>query len=198
MWVGWCDNEKTPRSGIRFSSPRLDLSGAKPPLGLLQHASQSSCVQVTVSSRPRSRRCLLKWCECLFRPAHRLSRYCNEVCQQAARRWSQWRAAQRYRKSEQGKETRRRQSCRYRERVKAREEQAESGTPESCEGHHQQADSEKFSCSRPGCYELYSSEARSPLKRFCSLLCRRALGRVRKREARWRRRLLSGHSREAG
>ena len=53
------------------------------------------------------------------------------------------------------------------------------------EGHQEEADSEKISCSRPGCYELFSPQRRSPLKKFCSCLCREALRRVRRREARW-------------
>ena len=42
-------------------------------------------------------------------------------------------------------------------------------------------------CSRPGCYELFSPHRRSPLKKFCSSLCREALRRVRQRELHWRR-----------
>ncbi len=55
----------------------------------------------------------------------------------------------------------------------------------ACEGHQEQADSEKSPCSRPGCYESFPPERRSPLKRFCCALCREALRRVRRREARW-------------
>src|SRR5208337_2916799 len=49
-------------------------------------------------------------------------------------------------------------------------------------------DSEKIPCSRPGCYELFPPQRRSPLKKFCCALCRQALRRVRQREARWQRR----------
>ena len=45
--------------------------------------------------------------------------------------------------------------------------------------------SEKIPCSRPGCYELFPPDRRSPLKKFCCALCREALRRVRQREARW-------------
>jgi hypothetical protein len=36
-----------------------------------------------------------------------------------------------------------------------------------------------FSCSRPGCYELFNSTSRSPLQKYCSCGCRQAMRRVR-------------------
>jgi hypothetical protein len=132
----------------------------------------------------------LKGCEKWFSPLHPLSRYCSEACGQAARLWSRRLAAQRYRASEKGKEHRRRQSCRYRERVRQRQEEAQT-PPTAGEGHREEADSEKIPCLRPGCYELFSPQRRSPLKKFCSCLCREALRRVRRREARW------GHPRDS-
>jgi hypothetical protein len=47
-------------------------------------------------------------------------------------------------------------------------------------------------CSRPGCYVLFLRSARSPYQHFCSGSCRRALRRVRQREARLRRRRRRG------
>ena len=135
----------------------------------------------------RARLCLLKGCEKRFSPPHPLSRYCSEACVRAARLWSRRLAAQRYRASEQGKELRRQQSCRYRERVRQRQEEAQP-LPVVGEGHQGADDSEKIPCSRPGCYELFPSQRRSPLKKFCCALCREALRRVRQREARWQRR----------
>jgi hypothetical protein len=44
------------------------------------------------------------------------------------------------------------------------------------------------SCSRPGCYECFRRSRRSPLQRFCSHACQRAMERVWERERRWRRR----------
>jgi hypothetical protein len=41
------------------------------------------------------------------------------------------------------------------------------------------------SCDRPGCYEGFVLQPRSPLQHFCSPACRRALERVQKRERRW-------------
>jgi hypothetical protein len=50
-------------------------------------------------------------------------------------------------------------------------------------------------CDRPGCYECFERTRRSPLQRFCSQECRRALERVLERERRWRKR---GPARTAG
>lgn len=43
-------------------------------------------------------------------------------------------------------------------------------------------------CSRPGCYEFFAVPKRSPMQRFCSEECRRALRRVLDRERQWIRR----------
>lgn len=186
------------RLGVEFWPPLRDLTaGSIVPLGLLQHVPQPGLVglvQVIGGWGPRVRRCLLKGCGASFRPVHWLSRYCSEACREAARRWSRWRASRTYRASERGREARREQSRRYRERVKERETSA-SDAEACCEGHHQAGDLEKISCSRPGCYELFTAEPRSPLKAFCSSLCRQALRRVRQREARWRRLMRSSCSR---
>lgn len=56
------------------------------------------------------------------------------------------------------------------------------------EGYQEAEPQKKIPCSRPGCYECFAQTPRSPLKKFCSHVCRRALRRVREREARWRRR----------
>src|SRR5205823_254132 len=66
--------------------------------------------------RFRQRRCLLKDCERWFRPSHPQGRYCSSACQQSARRWRRRHASQRYRAGTQGKERRREQSRRYRQR----------------------------------------------------------------------------------
>ena len=148
----------------------------------VQHDCSSPRRQVPAHCRARI--CLLKGCEKWFSPFHSLSRYCSEACVQAARRWSRRLAAERYRASDQGKERRRQQSCRYRERVRQRQEEPET-SPTVGEGHQEATDSEKIPCSRPGCYELFPPQRRSPLKKFCCALCREALRRVRQREARW-------------
>ncbi len=43
-------------------------------------------------------------------------------------------------------------------------------------------------CDRPGCYECFVRSRRSPLQRFCSPACQRAMERVWERERRWHRR----------
>jgi len=70
--------------------------------------------------RPRRRSCLLKGCEQRFHPRQARQRYCSEGCRDAARKWSQWKAQQRYRATTAGKRQRNGQSQRYRERVKSR------------------------------------------------------------------------------
>jgi hypothetical protein len=69
---------------------------------------------------PRLRRCLLKGCEQRFHPGQASQRYCSEHCREEARKWSQWKAQQRYRETAAGQQKRNGQSRRYRERVKSR------------------------------------------------------------------------------
>jgi len=52
------------------------------------------------------------------------------------------------------------------------------------EGHRKAGFFEFLSCDRPGCYEVFSRSARSPLRCFCSSACRAALRRVELRERR--------------
>ena len=70
--------------------------------------------------RARARRCLLKGCAQRVHPRHARQRYCSENCRKAARKWSRWKAQQRYRETAAGQEKRNGQSRRYRERVKSR------------------------------------------------------------------------------
>lgn len=69
--------------------------------------------------RARRRRCLLKGCEQRFQPRQARQRYCSQGCREAARKWSRWKAQQRYRATAAGQQKRNGQSRRYRERVKA-------------------------------------------------------------------------------
>ena len=71
--------------------------------------------------RPRARLCLLKGCEERFHPRQAGQRYCSVRCREAARKWSRWKAQQRYRETAAGQQKRNGQSRRYRERVKSRE-----------------------------------------------------------------------------
>jgi len=160
-------------------------------LGQLHHDRRFSSGQ-GFSQKPRRRRCLLKGCERFFDPPHAQSRYCGPVCQEAADRWRHWRASQAWRKTEGGRECRRQQSCRYRQRVRERREAEQVAAEEAAEaqreGQRPAEISEKSSCARPGCYELFAVSRRSPQQRFCSCLCRQALRRVIQRESRWGRR----------
>jgi hypothetical protein len=70
--------------------------------------------------RPRARRCLLKGCERAFHPRQARQRYCSAECREAARRWSRWKAQQRYRATAAGQQQRNGQSRRYLERVRSR------------------------------------------------------------------------------
>jgi hypothetical protein len=141
------------------------------------------------SQAPRQRRCLLKGCEQFFKPDYYQARYCSAACQDAAHRWRRWSADQTWRKTESGRECRREQSCRYRRRVRERREAEQAVVEEAaqaeCEGERPADASQKSSCARPGCYELFVPARRSPRQRFCSCLCRQALRRVLQREARW-------------
>ena len=138
----------------------------------------------------RPRRCLLKGCERLFWPRHPRSHYCGEACRHAARRWRRWRASQKYRATENGKQQRRKQAKCYRERV--RERQAASADADSPrEGQRIASGQEDFSgwpCARPGCYELFTLPHEQSCQRFCSMACRLALRRVLDRESRYRAR----------
>ena len=138
----------------------------------------------------RPLRCLLKGCEQLFWPRHPRAHYCSEECRQAARRWRRWQASQRYRVTENGRDRRREQSRRYRQRL--RERQVVSADVESPrEGQRAGPGSEDLStrpCDRPGCYELFAIPHEHSCKRFCSVACRLALRRVLDREARYRAR----------
>ena len=136
--------------------------------------------------RPRTRRCLLKGCEQGFRPQHARQRYCSPGCREQARRWAQWKAQQAYRTTAKGKAQRNRQSRRYRERLKSRPAH-ENGPILKCARVIPKIFFTDF-CDRPGCYEGFVCQARSPQQRFCSRACRHALERVWERERRWRRR----------
>jgi len=132
---------------------------------------------------PRLRFCLLKGCWRLFRPSHHpLQRYCSKACSDQAKKWRAWK----YRHSDKGKKVRRTQSKDYRKRQKERKTQKVK-KPDDVIGGARVTERKKnsHSCDRPGCYEEFDPDWRSPLQRFCSHACRRALERVLERERRW-------------
>ena len=73
--------------------------------------------------RPCSRMCLLKGCGRVFRPEHRLARYCSDHCRNEAAHWRHWKARQQYRETAHGKQVRRAQSRRYRVRQREKKKQ---------------------------------------------------------------------------
>lgn len=149
-----------------------------------QESSSRQGVGGKTAGRGRQRLCLLKGCERPFTPSHPLARYCSAECRQEARRWRRWKARLRYRSSERGKERRRAQSRRRRERL---ERDARDAPSERCVGDPKLCPCGFSSCDRPGCYECFMPSSRSPLQRFCSPNCRQALRRVKLREARYHR-----------
>jgi hypothetical protein len=170
---------------------------------------------------PCCRRCLLKDCDRWFLPPWPQARYCSPACREAAKHWRSWHAGQTYRATIQGKERRREQARRHRERAQQRSALAEQAVPISqsepglpvIEAQTTSdsipiipADTQSVGqrpaeilpkscglpCSRPGCYVLFLPSPRSPDQHFCSGSCRQALRRVRQREARLRRRRRRG------
>ncbi len=132
-----------PRRGVASPS-RLELLGARPPMGPCEHRStaeknQGGCLRTTGqrsrARRPRSRVCLLKGCERMFRPVHPVARYCSPECREQAQRWREWKVQHRYRQSEGGKQKRQAQSRRYRIRHKMAEKPT-NGKPR--EGHRKE------------------------------------------------------------
>jgi hypothetical protein len=170
---------------------------------------------------PCCRRCLLKDCDRWFLPPWPQARYCSPACREAAKHWRSWHAGQTYRATIQGKERRREQARRHRERAQQRSALAEQAVPISqsepglpvIEAQTTSdsipiipADTQSVGqrpaeilpkscglpCSRPGCYVLFLPSPRSPDQHFCSGSCRQALRQVRQREARLRRRRRRG------
>ena len=91
-----------------------------PPENPTNQAEKQEAGRRQSARRPRKRRCLLKGCEQRFQPRQARQRYCSAPCREAARKWSRWKAQQRYRKTVPGQKKRNGQSRRYRERVKSR------------------------------------------------------------------------------
>src|SRR5579862_6474793 len=90
-----------------------------PPENLTDHPENQVGRRSRLARRPRARCCLLKGCEQHFEPRQSNQRYCSAECRKAARKWSRWKAQQRYRETKAGKAKRNDQSRRYRERVKS-------------------------------------------------------------------------------
>ena len=170
---------------------------------------------------PGCRRCLLKGCETLVPPRRPQARYCSPACQAAARRWRRWRRstltgplATAEPPPRPGPTLSRPRSAS--DRLSRRAPiyshlpgRAERTSPAEPGSHHRSTPghlrprrgpaprrnprkNRGRPCHRPGCYVLFLPAPRSPDRRFCSSSCRRALRRVRQREARLRRRRRRG------
>ena len=109
--------ERIPLQGLSFweSSPPMG-----PPESPTGHSENQEGRRKRLARRPRARRCLLKGCEQRFHPRQARQRYCSEGCRGAARKWSRWKAQERYRETVAGQQKRNGQSRRYRERAKTR------------------------------------------------------------------------------
>jgi len=168
------------------------------PLSPKQHPRHEAVFQAESrkAKRPRRRICLLKGCEQPFVSDDPAERYCGPQCRRKAAKWLHWRRQRKYRHTENGKECRREQSRRNRIRRREREQ---SGPEDAGRvGNAPDPDSKKVPCARPGCYECFNPHPRSPLQRFCSPLCRKALRRVRLRESRWGLPERKGYNRQPG
>jgi hypothetical protein len=112
-------------------------------------------------------------------------------------------ADQKYRATEQGKEHRKEQAKRYRERCKeCRIDMKEPSNPDSDSlkpeadlpkpvrvGDTKEKSKKKSWCQRPGCYERFIPPPQSPHKKYCGPECYKAMRRVLVRESRWRKKL---------
>ena len=111
------EGEWIPLQGVSFWE-------SSPPMGLFEsptgHPENQEGRRKGLPRWPRTRCCLLKGCEQRFHPRQANQRYCSERCREAARRWSRWKAQQRYRETAAGQQKRNGQSQRYRERIKSR------------------------------------------------------------------------------
>ena len=157
-----------------------------PPENLTDHPENQAGRRKRSARRPRARCCLLKGCNQSFHPRQSNQRYCSAECRKAARKWSRWKAQQRYRATKSGKAKRNGQSGRYRERVRSRK----LPEPEAVDEVARVVTTEHFFNQfrdRPGCYEGFTRQRRSPMQHYCSQACRHAMDRVRKRERRWKR-----------
>jgi hypothetical protein len=95
------------------------------------HKNQAAGRRKRRARRPRARQCLLKGCEQHVHPRNARQRYCSPECRQKARKWSRWKAQKKYRKTVDGKQKRKGQSGRYRERIKSRKPPEPEGVSES-------------------------------------------------------------------
>ena len=186
----------------RHSSPRLDLReyNLPGPTSVSSAVLRRSRALASVSTAPLS----FERLRTLVPALPSAGAFLAVPSLRVARCWRRWYASEHYRASAQGKERRRAQSRRYRERrrqqaatpvasvlVTAPADVSSPCQPQPASSRRPAQVLGNFvwrACRRPGCYELFAVPARSPGQHFCSCLCRQALRRVLDREAHWRRR----------
>ena len=110
--------EGIPLQGLSFWESSPPVGPSESPTRYLEN--QETGRRKRLPRRPRMRGCLLKGCEQRFHPRQARQRYCSARCREAARKWSQWKAQQRYRATVPGQQKRNQQGRRYRERVRSR------------------------------------------------------------------------------
>ena len=131
---------------------------------------ESGAGRQAAKRRIRARRCLLKGCAGLFKPATKADRYCSSRCQIAARGWLRSKARARYRASPGGKACRREQSRRYRQRRRA------AADIQTCEGDQQDKIPADFA-TVPGAMRallaLHARDAKDSVEAPVGVPCRR-------------------------
>lgn len=135
---------KAPRRGVP-SPPRLELSGSEPSHEPHQSRSVNSTEKATSRQRttgPTATATAAKPGVFAERMRKGISAEASDgallqwECRRQARRWSQWKSRQRWRRSENGRKKRRQQSLRHRERWRMTG-QVPSGRKAARVGHHQ-------------------------------------------------------------
>lgn len=108
------------RNQLQSTKPQnlQDAKPQKPPDNRQQKHQGKKGERREQGREPRSRECLLKGCGEWYRPKHPMARYCSEECRVKARKWSQWKSRRRWRGTEIGREKRKQQTARHRERVR--------------------------------------------------------------------------------
>ena len=160
-------------------------------MGPLQHT-PSHRPHVQLSS---ARLCLRKGCGNRFRPKRWNQRYCQDpACLREVRRWQ---AAKRQRVFRESAENRKRHAQAEAQRRRAKKEAALGSNDVTAQVTLSKpirssawSRSNKFPedfCDRPGCYEPVPTNSRAPV-RYCGVVCRQAVRRVRDRDRKWLKR----------
>ena len=133
------------------------------------------------------RRCLLKGCEQRFHPRQARQRYCSEELPgSGAEMVALEGAAEDTGRPAAGKQKRNGQSQRYRAARQKPETSQSQRQLRGREGNHYRTFFSTIRATGRAATRDSCVQRRSPLQRFCSHDCRRALERVQERERRWK------------